>query len=99
MNKEDILLEIAHKNSEIKAIKTEIDALNKEYIEKYAEYKCGDKVTAYLSYMTESPLLHLRCSKVTVKKDGTFDYEFKDGNHRIFGEQLTNIQKEVKEQL
>ena len=98
MNKEEILLEIAHKNAEIKAIKSEIVALNKEYIEKYAEFKRGDKVTANLSY-TDSVLFHLRCSKVTVKKDGTFDYEFKDGNHRIFGEQLTNIQKEVKEQL
>lgn len=98
MNKEEILLEIANKNAEIKAIQSEIDALNKEYIEKYAEFKRGDKVTANLSY-TDSVLFHLRCSKVTVKKDGTFDYEFKDGNMRFLPDDLKNIKKEVKEQL
>lgn len=93
MNKEEYLLEIAHKNAEIKAIKSEINALSKDYIEKYAEYKRDDKVTAKLNY-TDSDVIHLRCSKVIIKKDGSFDYEFKDGNTRIWFDLLENVQKE-----
>ena len=95
MNKEEILLEIAHKNAEIKAIQSEINELESKYVKQYGEYQVGDRITANI-YDWEKELHHFECKKVVVKKNGTIDYKFKEIGRTLFTydlKQLFNVQK------
>lgn len=101
MNKEEILLEIAHKNAEIKAIQSEINELESEYVKQYGDYQVGDRITANIYDWVKEPH-YFECKKVVVKKNGTMDYKFKEIGRTLFTydlKKLFNVQKEVKEQL
>ena len=95
MNKEDILLEIAHKNAEIKAIQSEINELESEYVKQYGDYQVGDRITANMNEWTKEPH-YFECKKVVIKKTGTMDYKFKEIRHTLFTydlKHLFNVQK------
>lgn len=97
MLKEEYILEIAHKNSEIKAIQSEIEILENNYVKQYGEYQVGDKITANINNW-ESKLHHFECKKVVVKKDGTMNYKFKEVGHSLYTYDLThlfNVEREL----
>ena len=99
MLKEEYILEINHKNSEIKAIQSEIEILENKYIKQYGEYQVGDKITANINNW-ESKLHHFECKKVVVKKDGSMDYKFKEIGRTLTTydlKHLYNVKQEIIE--